>query len=92
MDIPLLFDDFALVMLSSLSVCYHTENKNTLKEDQTSTGELLTYRTLPNKDCNYSEATKDIQNPKLKTMNCIRENYCNVIARTAWSIVATIPI
>ena len=42
-------------MLSSLSVCYHTENKNTVKEDQTSTGELLTYRTLPNKDCNYSK-------------------------------------
>lgn len=68
MDIPLLFDDFALVMLSSPSVCYHTENKNTLKEDQTSTGELLMYRTLPNKDCSYPKAHKGYLKPETKKL------------------------
>src|SRR5688572_9895902 len=68
MDIPLLFDDFALVMLSSPSVCCHIENKNILKEVQTSTGELLLYRTLPNKGCSTFCKTllEDISKPETK--------------------------
>jgi len=55
-------------MLSSPSVCCHIENKNTLKEVQTSTGELLLYRTLPNKGCSTFCKTllEDISKPETK--------------------------